>query len=82
MKMLLIGLALLAAGCGDGYYYPAVQGAAQGVNNALMMDMMMRQQQPAQIIYPQQNNSNYWQEQRARQEYYDNLNWKMGVRPF
>lgn len=36
-------------------------------------------QRPVQIIAPQQQNSTYWQETRARQEYFDSLHpnlWK------
>jgi len=77
MKTLIaITLTLFAAGCMEDLGR-AMVGSGQGMNQAIMYDMQLRQQQPAQIIYPQQNNSNYWQEQRARQEYYDNINRKM-----
>lgn len=78
---MLIILILFIAGCTSDQmnaFLRGMGGAGQGVNNAVMLDAQLRQQQPMQVYYPQQNNgSTYWQEQRARQEYYDNVNRKL-----
>jgi hypothetical protein len=72
MKTLIaITLTLFAAGCTMEQFGRGMVGTGQGMNQAYMLDMQMRQQPPAPVYYPQQNNSNYWQEQRAKQEYLD-----------
>jgi len=51
----------------------AIQAAAQGFNNSLMLDQQLKGND-SQIFYPQNNNNNstYWQEQNARREYFEN----------
>lgn len=73
MKTLIaITLTLFAAGCMEDLGR-AMVGISQGMNQAIMYDAQLRQQQQiTPLYYPQQNNSNYWQEQRARQEYLQN----------
>jgi len=44
------------------------------LNNAYQMDYQLKQQQNSGIRYypQQQNNSTYWQEQNARNQYFQN----------
>jgi len=55
------------------------RGAARGINDSIMLDAQLQQQTPSTVMYPQQNQSTEWQERRARQEYFNNLNRQFGV---
>lgn len=70
MKSVIAVILLVVAGC---YYSEnsapaAAQGFNQGLQNAYMMDAYGRRNE-GQMVYPQPN---YWQEQRAKQEYQQN----------
>jgi len=65
--IIIFGLMIGLAGCGGGpYYYNP-----HAVSDTYKLHYEM--QRPVQIITPQRQNSMYWQETRARQEYYDSL---------
>ena len=76
MKILFIVCALLLlAGCSEGFNWPVF---SQGLHDYSIQQQNLAHQQQmqayrnAEIINQQIRNNNYWQEQKAEQEYWQN----------